>query len=73
MDAESGWSVEFRYDGPWAGQTKHFSTEPGEFIDVPAEEGGPFTYRRALSVPTWQSEGPVRLIYDPDESMDPNA
>ncbi len=73
MDPEGGWRVEFRYDGPWAGQTKHFTTEPGEVIEVPSDEGGPFTYRRAVSVGAWQSEGPIRLVYDPDESMDPTT
>jgi hypothetical protein len=73
VDPEGGWRVEFRYDGPWAGKTKSFASEPDDVIEVPPEEGGPFTYRRSVEVPVWQSEGPVRLIYDPDPSMDPNA
>lgn len=52
---------------------KHFATEPGVVIEVPEEEGGPFLYRRAVSIGAWQSGGPARLIYDPDPSMDPNA
>jgi hypothetical protein len=71
VDPEGRWHVEFRFDGPWAGQTKLFATEPPEVIEVPRDEGGPFTYRRAVDVPAWQSAKPVRLIYDPDPSMDP--
>lgn len=73
MDSGAGWRVEFRGEGPLAGQTKHFAVEPGQVIEVPEEEGGPFLYRRAVSVGAWQSGGPVRLIYDPDPSTDPNA
>lgn len=68
-----GWHVEFRFDGPWKGQTKVFATEPPEIIEVSIEEGGPFTYRRTVTVDAWHTDRPVRLIYDPDESMDPNA
>ena len=71
VDQEGRWRVEFRYDGPWAGQTKIFPAEPPEVIEVPPEDGGPFTYRRAVSVGAVQSAKPVRLIYDPDPSMDP--
>jgi hypothetical protein len=70
---EGGWEVEFRNDGPWKGQRKRFATEPDQVIDVPTEEGGPFRYRRALSVGASQSGEPLRLLYDPDPSMDPDG
>ncbi len=50
-----------------------YSQRSRRCVEVPPEEGGPFTYRRAVSVSAWQSEKPVRLIYDPDQSMAPNA
>jgi hypothetical protein len=64
--------VEFR-GGPWDGQKKSFATDPGEIIEVPAHEGGPFTYQLATSVGGWQSSRPVRIVYEPHPSMDPNA
>ncbi len=72
VDQEGRWHVEFRYDGSWAAQTR-YSQRSRRCVEVPPEEGGPFTYRRAVSVSAWQSEKPVRLIYDPDQSMAPNA
>ena len=60
--------MEFR-GGPLAGQMKHVESEPEEEFEVPAEEGGPFTYVRVASVGAEESAEPIRVIFDPEQPM----
>jgi hypothetical protein len=68
MHEHAGWLLDFK-GGPWNDQTKQVDQEPEEEIEVPAEEGGPYTYLRAASVDPDTAADPIRVVYHPEPSM----
>jgi hypothetical protein len=58
--------------GPWDGQRRERSGEPEAEVEVPTEDGGPFTYVLKNVTENWQPGGTL-AIYEPHEKHDPGA
>jgi hypothetical protein len=65
----TGWQLDFK-GGPLNDQTKQVDEEPGEEIEVSADEGGPYTYLRVASVSPDAPSDPIRLVYHPEPGME---
>ena len=69
MQQRGSWQIEFR-DGPLKGQSRSVDVEPGEEIEVSAEEGGPCTYLRVASIGAREASDPVRVVFDLEPALE---